>query len=956
MKPALFEDNPEGRMGRRLLTGVLVVLIGLLLLRVAGRSWAPAWLPIDRYNLLVPAALIAALWRLLTAGSLRISRRSAIGWLFAAVAGVTILFFQPHVDSDGDYFYAYLRSILWDGDFNLSNEAAWYATGWMKGHQEAVNATTGYVYSGATIGCAMFWLPFVAAAHPVALILQAVGYPIAADGYDLIYRLAVSLGTWTYVLCGLWICVRLLETWFQRSVALVAVLAMYLASPQLCYGFHSGSFSHGISFFLMSLGLFVWIRQRNRPTVSSAVRIGFLLGMACLVRPQNALWLALPFMDRIFQDGLSRVWKDKILWLVCFVGSSVLAFMPQLVLWYIERGGLFAFPQGPGFVDTGRWNQWRVLFHPWHGLFIWHPLHLLAFIGLIGFVRKNRFLGALLLLGIVLQIGINGSVEAWHAGGAFGQRRFESSMPLFMIGLAYLLQRMCVERSLWAIAVTGLSCLVLWNFLLLAQVVEGPLYYSSPMDLGTIWSDQRLVAPGRLEIWASRAPLIRWLVVGIADRSLVDLAAWSGLIAVMGGLFVLATWLAPRMLVFSFAKQKSSVIPWCACLAAPCILTAVILAANAAATRVPIALRQEGDVLVTRNLALHSPEWYEGGCARFALGPGEKRNFSLFPSASGRTLMLVGGQQDESVPQNQPALRVQVDSIQIDVLSGQFPPIHPAAAPSSHRPSSAYVVRTEYPGWGAKTPSYSYGCLIPLGAMRTLDQLRLTNLTKDATLAIDGIAILPEAAPSPELTKLSVRGPKYQQKISIDALTNADYRHNPFHEHDRSSLNFYPLLNAGIYESGGIRFRILPSVDEMERWSVLGILHKTDRFSVPLPAEQYDGVSLAWAAYGTCVRTKPGGPPVRLPPEQLAVVRLEYADGTNETHEIVSHRDIYDWRDRYVPKKCLVYQEALYQKICRTDLQVGRPDTQLRSIVIDSRWQTDGIGLALFAVTAWREK
>ena len=948
MQPKMFESYPQGKTSRRILTVVLFILLGMLLLKVAGRSWFPAWLPLETYRVLVPATLLVLVWRLLVTDHLEISRTFVIRALFGVVFGVSVLFFEPHIGSDGDYFYGYLRSILWDGDLNLSNEAAWYSTGWMhlnRGYEQ-INPTTGYVYSGATIGAALFWLPFTIVAHPTSLLLQAFGYPVAADGYDLVYCLAVSLGTWTYMVAGLWLCVRLLQTWFPSAVALAAVLGMYLASPQLCYGFHSGSFSHGISFFLMTVFFYLWIRRRRNSEVRDAALLGLVLGLACLVRPQNALWSAIPVLDCMFRGGILRDWKRKVLHLFAFGAFLVLAFLPQLALWKVERGAIFSFPQGSKFVDPERWGQLRVLFDPLHGLFTWHPLHLVALIGLIGFMRKERALGALFLLGIFLQVWINGSVEAWHAGGAFGQRRFENTLPLFMVGLAFLVQWTCVERPLWALTITALVCAVVWNFLLLAQVLEGPLYYSGGIDFGTIWSQQSVVAPERLEIWVSRAPLVRWLVLAGAEGRLDYLGAWLALVGVMIGLFLAARRFAPSLVTAFLRKTRKA---WVFTCVVPLIVSAVILLADAAASRVPIAALIHEGGLVTRGLALRSPEKYQGGCASFCLGPRETVRFPLSPPVNARTVMLVGGQSAGSVPCDEPLLRINTGSMEIDIPARLFPPQLPAAVPVSHRPPSASVVRMSFPGWGGISPRYSYTCRIPLGASQTLAELGFQNLSDQVTVAVEGIAFLPDLPKESESVVLRIPGPQEQTFISIQDLANTDYHHNPFSLQDRSTLNFYPLLSGGIYESGGVCFRILPSVDETNRWSVLAIVHKTDTVALPVVSDRYDGISLAWAAWGTC---KPGG--YRMPPEQVATVRLEYADGQQEEHEVWSHRDIFDWRDRYVPSDKLVYEEALYQKICRTDFPLTRPDIPLTSIRIEACWTTDGIGLALFAVTEWR--
>jgi hypothetical protein len=175
--------------------------------------------------------------------------------------------------------------------------------------------------------------------------------------------------------------------------------------------------------------------------------------------------------------------------------------------------------------------------------------------------------------------------------------------------------------------------------------------------------------------------------------------------------------------------------------------------------------------------------------------------------------------------------------------------------------------------------------------------------------------------------------------------------HHVFRERDLSEWRFFPLLRAGVYESAGIRFHIPPSVDDTGQWSVLGILHKADTFDLRVPSGSYDGISLAWAAYGTFLRGRG-----RLTPEVLARIRFKYTDGADEWHLIVSHQDVYDYRDPYVSSDCLVYEDQLYQKICRTDLWVQRPTVPMLSVGIEACWQTDGVGLALLAATAWRQR
>src|SRR5262249_29349841 len=112
-------------------------------------------------------------------------------------------------------------------------------------------------------------------------------------------------------------------------------------------------------------------------------------------------------------------------------------------------------------------HAFGVLLSPEHGLLFWTPLAALSIAGLVWLALQpsrldasttsvstpasasstpdpasdGRRVAICLLLMLLSQVYIAGSVESWTVAGAFGQRRFVGLTALFVIGLAALLTR-----------------------------------------------------------------------------------------------------------------------------------------------------------------------------------------------------------------------------------------------------------------------------------------------------------------------------------------------------------------------------------------------------------------------------------------------------------------------------------------------------------------------------------
>jgi ABC-type sugar transport system permease subunit len=119
----------------------------------------------------------------------------------------------------------------------------------------------------------------------------------------------------------------------------------------------------------------------------------------------------------------------------------------------------------------------QVLLSPEHGFLLWTPLAVLALAGLAWLAAargrdlppESRYLAALMLLLVVLQVYINGCVESWTVAGSFGQRRFVALTPLLAVGLAGVDRAWSPRHAARAALAALVIAAVWWNVGLMAQ-------------------------------------------------------------------------------------------------------------------------------------------------------------------------------------------------------------------------------------------------------------------------------------------------------------------------------------------------------------------------------------------------------------------------------------------------------------------------------------------------------
>ena len=392
--------------------------------------------------------------------------------------------------SDEVQYFAYLRSLWFDGDVSFENEYQhFYDAGIAASqgfHETFLERTTetGRRINFGTIGCALLWSPFYAVGDIVAHVAHAMGRSVAVDGYSKPYVAAVSYASAVYGFLSLLVSVvivRRLGRWWPGLAELGAVSALivWLGTPLLFYMYIAPPMSHATSAFAVAVFVLAWLIVRESWSLGGMVVLGILAAVMAMVREQDAFFAAGPAID-LGWSLLRANGQDRLRRLAGVAAGAMafaVAFTPQALAYLALNGRV-----GPSHL-VARKMYWysphalQVVGSPSHGFLFWTPLAAIACAGLVVLLRRlpseARIIGVAFMVMAALQVYIAGSVDSWTVAGAFGQRRFVALTSVLIVGVSSLaaVAREIQWQRLGLSAV--LAAAVWWNVALVVQFGAG---------------------------------------------------------------------------------------------------------------------------------------------------------------------------------------------------------------------------------------------------------------------------------------------------------------------------------------------------------------------------------------------------------------------------------------------------------------------------------------------------
>ena len=235
---------------------------------------------------------------------------------------------------------------------------------------------------------------------------------------------------------------------------------------------------------LFAVALFIWVWHSTRTARTKA-------GWCARWTAAGGVRFIVSAAARVGAEFRRRAGRYAV-----FVASIGVAVAPQFYV-YRTLNGVF----GPTPFVVEKFSlvpvhAYEVLFSGFHGLFSWHPVTLIAVIGLTFMWRGAPGVVLAFLTVFTAQVLVIGSYETWWGGASFGARRFLNCTAVFALGLAAAVGSLAgAARRAGAVAIV---LLILWNFGLTVQYSVGLNPHDAPVRMAEIAYNQVFEVPPRI--------------------------------------------------------------------------------------------------------------------------------------------------------------------------------------------------------------------------------------------------------------------------------------------------------------------------------------------------------------------------------------------------------------------------------------------------------------------------
>jgi hypothetical protein len=405
--------------------------------------------------------------------------------------------------SDGLPYFLYARSIVLDGNTNITEEYHALSERYGPDHPvlgplrdwSTLDAATGELNTPWPTGTGIVMAPFYAAGYLFELASTGMR-DTEPDSYSRATQFGYAFGSVFYGLLGCWATFRMCRTVAAPRWALLSTMGVFCAGPAIFYVFFNPSMAHAASFGLVALFLMQLQRAWREDVAHSLFFVlALLLGLLVIIRYQNAIFglvLAAVVLRRCSRQPIGRTIQVIT---ACTVGVCI----PFLVALLVSSGGgALAGVRAQTFFDLSTSTLviagyplhltapffWDVLVSCRHGAFYWAPVLALGAMGLTVLAFRDgwaRLLGLTVLLQVytIGALGLFGSPGEtyagqpgewethWAGGTSFGMRYLTECAPIFALGLTGLIARLR-SRAGNSLPIAVVCALVAWNFGLIA--------------------------------------------------------------------------------------------------------------------------------------------------------------------------------------------------------------------------------------------------------------------------------------------------------------------------------------------------------------------------------------------------------------------------------------------------------------------------------------------------------
>jgi len=382
------------------------------------------------------------------------------------------------------FIYKDCKELTWlpaiDKKYAVTGGSSWQA-------QKSDNGNYVFEYLG---GVAILEVPFFFIGHCIAHI---AGYP--ADGFSPPYQYSLGFGVLLYCAFAILLMRKILLTWFNDITTAITLIMVCLATNFIQYAAVDNEQSHAWIFPLYVIILYATEKWHQRPSFIWASIIGYVIGLATMSRPTEAIMLFIPLLwSTHTKEAAKAKWlmvkhNRRHLFFVAVFGF--IGVLPQLIYWKIVTGSFI--------YDVGsKWEflnpHFRVLFGWEKGWFIYTPVTLLFIAGMF-FIKQFPFRKSVTLF-CLLNIYIIIAWHDWRYGGSYSTRALVQSYHVFALPFATLTEKLA--KSKWRL-IFYILCL----YLLFVNIFQTTQYCSTVLH----FNDMNRKYYGRIYLNPNPSPL-----------------------------------------------------------------------------------------------------------------------------------------------------------------------------------------------------------------------------------------------------------------------------------------------------------------------------------------------------------------------------------------------------------------------------------------------------------------
>ena len=381
------------------------------------------------------------------------------------------------IRSDVVSYYAYLPATFIEKDHTLhfiDDTSRSYA-----GLYWPERTPNGGLAIKTSMGLSMMYAPFFFMAH---LFSESLGYE--ANGFSVPYAFALMFSCLIYLFIGFLFLRKVLLKYFSDIITTFTLIIIGTGTNLYWYATVEAPMSHGYSFALFCIFLFLVEKWYANQKWSISIFLGLIFGLITLIRPSNG-FIAFFFLlfgivkrENIFE-------RLKLFWLnykkiIAIILCVLVVWIPQLLYWKSVSGEWFYYSYGGERFFFNDPKILEVLFSFRKGWLIYTPIMICSLIGMGLLWKMNRRYFFPILVFFICNLYVISSWWCWWYGGGLGMRSLIESYAILAVPLAACLtwvsKRKIVMKVLLTVLILGLYSQSLFHTI---QYYYGAIYWDS---------------------------------------------------------------------------------------------------------------------------------------------------------------------------------------------------------------------------------------------------------------------------------------------------------------------------------------------------------------------------------------------------------------------------------------------------------------------------------------------